>query len=287
MKKKWIALAIACCLPLAALAQEAEYSLPMDDTPGLPPNEALFTENSYTDESISVEMESVQVGDAMYHVATVKIASPTQLRTALAGAYGTKKTNKTSAIAEKNNAVVAMNGDYYNNRDGGYVVRQGATYRKKPLKSKDMLIIDDQGDFHILVKSNADQLKALLESDRAINQAFTFGPALVIDGELQTMPEKYEFNIRRNEPRSAIGQLGPLEYMLVVVDGRRPGYSEGATVEEVAAFMHERGCVQAYNLDGGNTATLYFHDGIYNNKSESAERSISDIIYFASAVPEA
>lgn len=279
--KKCLLLLLCMLLPCAALAEAA---LPLDiNTPGFVADPASFTESGYEDSSITVTMERLVVDGATYNVARVKIADPTQLRTALAGPYGTKKTNKTSTMAKNYNAVVAMNGDYYSNRTAGYIVRQGETYRKKPTKSKDMLIVDDRGDFHILVKSDAAQLQAFLASERSIINSFTFGPALVIDGQLQAMPESYEFNIRRKEPRSAIGQTGELEYLLLVVDGRSDD-SAGATVEQVAQLMLEQGCTQAYNLDGGNTATMIFGESIYSDKSESAERSISDIIYFATAV---
>jgi exopolysaccharide biosynthesis protein len=261
--------------------------LPMDDSTGMQPNPAGYTENGYQDESITVTMESLEVGESMFHVAHVKIADPSQLRTALAGPYGTKKTNKISTMAKNNLAVVAINGDYYTNREGGYITRQGETYRKRPAKSMDMLVIDSHGDFHLLVKSDPEKLTALIkDTENPIMQAFTFGPALVIDGVLQPMPEPYQFNIRRPEPRAAIGQVGPLEYVLVVVDGRSD-VSAGVTVEDLAKFMFDQGCIQAFNLDGGNSATLVFHDAFYSHKTENSERSVSDIIYFASAVDPA
>ncbi len=269
-------------------APEADAAaLPIDFTPGLVPNPAGFAEKSYQDESITVTMESREVGDSMFHVAHVKIAHPSQLRTALAGPYGTKKTNKTSAMAKANNAVVAINGDYYNNREGGYIARQGETYRKKPSKNLDMLVIDSKGNFHVLVKSDPEKLTALVQDqENPIIQAFTFGPALIVDGMLQPLPESYPFNIRREEPRAAIGQAGPLEYVMVVVDGRRDD-SPGVTMEELANFMAELNCTQAFNLDGGNSATMIFNNAFYSRKTDNSERSVSDIIYFASAVDPA
>ena len=268
-------------------APEAMEALPVDFTPGMAPNPEGFADKSYRDESIAVDMESREVGDSMFHVAHVKIAHASQLRTALAGPYGTKKTNKTSAMAKANHAVVAINGDYYNNREGGYIARQGEIFRKKPSKNLDMLVIDSSGDFHVLVKSDPEKLAALTkDQENPIVQAFTFGPALVVDGVLQPLPESYPFNIRRSEPRAAIGQTGPLEYVLVVVDGRRDD-SPGVTVEELAGFMAELGCTQAFNLDGGNSATMMFNNAYYSRKTDNSERSVSDIIYFASAIDPA
>jgi hypothetical protein len=44
--------------------------------------------------------------------------------------------------------------------------------------------------------------------------------------------------------------------LLLIVDGRQPGYSEGATTEELALLLRERGGYTALNLDGGGSATL-------------------------------
>ena len=261
--------------------------LPVDFTPGYAPNPAGFAEKSYQDDSITVTMESREVGDSMFHVAKVKIADPSQLRTALAGPYGTKKTNKTSSMAIDNHAVVAMNGDYYNNREGGFIARQGEVFRKKPSRNLDMLVIDSKADFHVLVQSDPEKLTALFkDTQNPIMQSFTFGPALIVDGAIQPLPESYPFNIRRPEPRGAIGQIGPLEYVMVVVDGRTDD-SPGVTVETLASFMAELGCIQAFNLDGGNSATMIFNNAYYSRKTDNSERSVSDIIYFASAVDPA
>lgn len=277
-------LALLLALMTLSMAAALGDALPIDFTPGFVPDPALFTETGYQDESITVAMERVRQDGAQFNVARVTIADASQLRTALAAPFGKKKTNKISTIARNNNAVVAIGGDYYGNEEGGYVLRMGEVYRKKPMKSRDMLIIDEAGDFHILKKSDASELKAFLSSGHQAINIFNFGPALVIDGELQPMPKSYKYNINGLEPRCAIGQVGPLEYVLVVVDGRDAADSKGATVETLAKFMFDQGCKQAYNLDGGNSALMVFGQENYSAKSFGAERSVSDIVYFATTV---
>jgi exopolysaccharide biosynthesis protein len=147
------------------------------------------------------------------------------------------------------------------------------------------MVVDEAGDFHIFKKSNKKELTSFLQEHTAVN-AFTFGPALVIDGELQTIYNSYGFAPQDRAPRVGIGQTGPLQYVLVVVDGRQEGYSRGITIKMLGEFMSGLGCLQAFNLDGGGSATLAFNGACYNSTSDKAERNISDIIYFASAVPE-
>ena len=113
-------------------------------------------------------------------------------------------------------------------------------------------------------------------------------PALVVDGNVCEIPDYYKnkYNVFADEPRCAIGQIGELEYLLVVVDGRRKD-SDGCTCAELADFMATQGCTMAYNLDGGNSALMWFGGENYSEKTVKAERSVSDIIYFATAIDAA
>ena len=71
-----------------------------------------------------------------------------------------------------------------------------------------------------------------------------------------------------------------------IVDGRRKD-SDGCTCAELADFMAKQGCTMAYNLDGGNSALMWFGGENYSEKTVKAERSVSDIIYFATAIDAA
>lgn len=287
-------LALLCCLLLCMPAAVAENELleedvtiaplPVDFSSGHVADPANFTEDGYEDDSLSVRMERVQVGKARFNVARVTIQDPSQLRTALSAPFGKKKNNKISTIARNSNAVVAIGGDYYSDRSNGYVVRQGEVYRTKLAKTLDILVIDQNADFHLVLKSNKEALQALLDSGVQPVNVFNFGPALVVDGQLQQVSDYANFNPKGKEPRCAIGQTGPLEYLLVVVDGRGKAGSEGCSLQTLAQFMADQGCEQAFNLDGGNSALMVFGEENYSEKSFSAERAVSDIIYFATAV---
>jgi len=279
---------------------EAVSSLPVDFTAGPVPSEAGFTESGYEDASISVSLEKVTVDTAIYCVARVRIADASQLRTAV---MPKGREDKISRMAAKQNAVIAIGGDYYGSDKGGYIVRQGEIIEKraKPYPTRDLLCVDENGDFHIILRqrnayekkkqvneSFTDDLKKLVSEHTLVN-VFEWGPALVIDGVKQEIPESYSGALTHRNPRCAIGQTGPLEYVLVVVDTvthhDRSG-KEGATGEELAQFMADLGCTQAYNLDGGNSALMVFHNQNYSDKTVNEERSVSDIIYFATAVQE-
>ena len=86
-----------------------------------------------------------------------------------------------------------------------------------------------------------------------------------------------------SNPRTAIGVVAPLHYLFVVSDGRT-SQSAGLSLYGLAQLMQSLGTQTAYNLDGGNSALMYFHGENYSKKSVGAERSVSDIIYFSTGI---
>ena len=87
-------------------------------------------------------------------------------------------------------------------------------------------------------------------------------------------------NPNRREPRTAIGQIGPLHYVVVVADGRQDGYSAGMTLPELQALFLELGAHTAMNLDGGGSAEMWFQGEVISQPSGGRERGVSDILFF-------
>ena len=262
--------------------------LPVDlNEPGRFPIAENFTESGYADSTIIVEITEDHQYGSTFHVATIKIATPSQLRTAISSSkYGS---HPIDYFSKGMNAIVLINGDFYTGTSSGngYIVRQGEKYRWKPSASTDLLLVDENSDFHIVVhtgqKSDEEAaVNAFLEEHELIN-AFYFGPALVVDGELLDMPDKYFIGLDGEDPRTAIGQLEPLTYVLVTVDGRI-GDSPGVSMAELAEYMHGLGCTQAYALDGGNSSIMVYNHTMLTDKGGYATRDVSDVIYFATAI---
>ncbi len=269
----------------------AVYELPLDFSVPPAPRAENFTDTGYEDETISVRMEDREEDGVIWHLAFVRIASPTQLRTATAqpGKLTSKKVASVMGMAKNNHAVVAINGDNFQSETEkkAFEYRMTEKIRSKTNKAKDMLIIDEKGDFHLVLaapkKEQAAELEALAAEHTIVN-AFTFGPALVLDGTEREISKEYGFNPNRPEPRSAIGQTGPLSYVMAIAEGR--GASSGVNLQNLAHFMAELGCQQAFNLDGGNSAEMVFGETMYKGMPGGDERGLNDIIYFATALPE-
>lgn len=261
--------------------------LPVDDKPAPKPDANAYTsEFAYDDGSLRVSIEPGRANDTNYLVARVRIADPSQLRTATAGGYYSTYTCKGFLIANRVNSVLAINGDFYNYRNDGYVVRQGTVVRNRP-NGFDALLIDDKGDFHVVEYADRKTLDAFLENfDGEIVNAMSFGPLLVRDGK--RVEEIHYFDVGTNKPtqRMGIAQVGPLEYLCVSTEGPEDPGSRGFTVAEFADLMEEIGCEIAYNLDGGSSNTMVWRGEKLNSPDNPKERYIGDIIYFATAVAQ-
>lgn len=279
--KTWICL-LLCAMTLmlgTAIAEESAYTLPLDiDFPNYPADPAGFTENAYHDDSLDVRMESGELRGVAYYVAYFQVKSPTQLRTAIAGRPNESVAALPSQMGKAKNAVLVLNGEYYIQRTKDiFISRQGKVFRDQADPVKDVLVIDDRGDFHIFTsREKAAELQGFQDNGGVIVNAFSFGPALVIDGEQVKLRDDYYFYPRERTGRSAVCQMDTLSYAFL--------YCPGATQQEICNVAASLNARQAYNLDGGNSSVMIFNGQYVGGKKRNTEREQSDILYVVSAV---
>ena len=243
---------------------------------------AQVTDTSYSDGNISVNLTEKTVNDTQIYVADVTLSSADYLKTALAqNSYGTNVTAKTSVTAAENNAILAVNGDYYGANSSGYVIRNGVVYRdsvREDASNGDLAIYKD-GSFKIIYENqiSADQLV----QDGVVN-LLAFGPSLVENGEISVGINTEVGQAMASNPRTAIGIIDENHYIIVVSDGRT-SESKGLSLYQMAEVMKSYGVKTAYNLDGGGSSTLYFNGQVINKPttggSKISDRAVSDIVY--------
>lgn len=101
-------------------------------------------------------------------------------------------------------------------------------------------------------------------------------PILVADG--RAVAETCSSSFCRRNPRTGIGWTDNGRILLVVIDGRRPRWSVGASLGEFANIMRDLGAVQALNLDGGGSTTMVVEGDVVNKPSDGHLRSISNAV---------
>ena len=243
---------------------------------------ATVTDSSYKDDNISINLSESTVNSTQVYVADVTVSSSEYLKTAFAqNAFGTNVTAKTSETAADNNAILAVNGDYYGANSTGYVIRNGIVYRdtvREDSSNGDLAIYKD-GSFKIIYE---DQISAdQLVKDGVVN-LLAFGPALVENGEIAVGTNEEVGQAMASNPRTAIGIIDENHYIIVVSDGRT-SESKGLSLYQMAEVMKSYGVKTAYNLDGGGSSTLYFNGQVINKPTTGgnkiSERAVSDIVY--------
>lgn len=239
----------------------------------------VITADSYTDSGMSIKLTEERVADTTVHLVDIQVTDPQRLRTAFAqNTYGRNIKETTSAIAEENQAILAINGDFYGFRSSGFVLRNGEIYRDTANGDTEALAIDAAGDFSILPEASTQ-----LSDQQDLEQVLSFGPALVTNSQLSVTEGEEVGQSMNSNPRTAIGQLGEGHYLIVVSDGRTDD-SVGLSLYQLAQVFEEKGATTAYNLDGGGSSTLYFNGKVINQTVGGAandqERSVSDILYF-------
>ena len=278
---------------VALPTEEFTAALVLSDTdanPSANTNDTITIDDwNYQSSSISISIEEYSSGSGTnaltYFVADVILSDATQLTNAFAdNQFGRNIIAPTSQIAEENDAIFAINGDYYGFRSDGIIIRNGVIYRDVPARIGLAFYSDGSMQIYDETQTSAQEL---LEA--GVWNTFSFGPALLEDNVINDFASEIEIDtnfgnhsIQGNQPRTGIGIIDTNHYVFIVVDGRSRGYSMGVTMTEFAEMFKELGCTDAYNLDGGGSSTMYFMGRVVNNPlGNNKERGTSDILFIA------
>ncbi len=240
----------------------------------------------YLDETILVITWKQVIDNSVYTFSEVKVADPSQFRRYLAGGeYGSGKLAVPTELADTVNAVVASSGDYYQFRNAGVIVYNGQVCRVNG--GADTCYITQNGDLMftpIGTSMTMDQAQAFVDENN-IQFSVAFGPILVDNGEKHQFGYYGLGEVGDQFARAALCQMGELHYMLVNANAEEP-YRSYPTMYAFADHIYNTGCHMAYALDGGQTAVIVMDGELINRVTFGHQRKISDIVYFATAVPE-
>ena len=225
----------------------------------------------YLDESLFAVCWKEVLEDRICSCFEVVMADASQMRRKLSqDTYGSSVKAYATELAAQTNAVAAINADLYLQRDLGITVYNRQLYRF------------NEGEYLM-------RYGQMLKKYNCIDTMFVTSSGDFLFHHLyeESTPEEYPLGeINEEYSRAGIAQCGERHYFYMTVsfeDYRIPR----CTINEFAHLMYLKGVDKAYALDGGQTGELVFNGQVYNRIDFDAERTVSDIIYFASAVGDA
>ncbi len=296
-----VLLTFLLAFPCAALGEgEAEkvptllsMPLPIDFSGGAPLQDEYYEgDDAYMDPTISVKITFRDIREQYFPkekkligvwVVDIRIGDASQLRTAPAVSFKNTTSKTVKEMAERVNAVVAFNGDFAARRTEGIIIRQGETFKNKLKGTLDVLVIDEDGNFHPFIQPNRGEIGDTIDGKKIIN-AFYFGPVLVNDGEVRNpIPDFTYLRPERFFARLAICQIGELHYKMIISTMQENANTRGIPLNIFAQICKEEGARYAFNLDGGNSASMIFRGELVNAEDRDDPREVPDIVYFASA----
>ncbi len=272
-------LVIVLLLPILGLAEttaspatDLRFSAP-EGTFLNPGESAQVTETSYKSPEISIEIKSFRDEESRSNVfvADIYVSSLDYLRRAMSNDKWKASTQRMDIMAKNNEAILAMTGDYSSLFNVGLVVFNGEVIRKTDNDARENGLIMKDGSMLTFARREMEAKEVL---EQGVWQSFLFGPALLKDGQ---PIEKFADKIRVKNPRSVIGYFEPGHYCFILVDGRTTK-SRGMTLTQLSKFIYDLGCKAAYNLDGGQSAMLWFNGELVNAPYKGG-RALKDIVY--------
>ena len=250
----------------------------------------IFTDSKityYLDETIFVITWQELIDNFIYTFSEVKISHPSQFRRYLANnEFDSDYLYYVSEMSDMTNAVMASSADFYRGRRHGIIVYEGEVKRTDFSDVVDTCFIDRNGDLILVPAGELIGIEAAqaFVDEHNIDFSVAFGPILVNNGQRCESEYYYLGEANDEYPRAALCQKDKLHYVVVVANGNTV-YWNGITIHTFAERVAELNCQKAYALDGGKTGAIVMKDKTLTLMKQGYERRLSDIIYFATAIP--
>ena len=238
------------------------YTQPYDDGEG-----------NYRSANVSVSVNRGTYQSSVYYAADIYVQDVQCIATAFSRGRYRGGNAKVPDMARENKAIIAVNGDFYSQRDMGPIIRNGTTYSQRVNNYWDIALLTTAGELMVFPYRT---LTAELLSGLPVYQSWVFGPGLLDDdGNAKTT---FRSAVTAVNPRTVLGYYSPGHYCFLVVDGRQRRYSAGLTMAELSALCQRLEFAAAYNLDGGQSTAMATKYGLVNQPAGGG-RAVSDILY--------
>ncbi len=245
------------------LSQAQIEQITQSNSQGSAPNSTvdIKRQKDATDPSAGIEIEDIS--GPGFKGKVMLIHDPTRVKVAVTKYLGVKGERVTDFVKDTG-AIAGINGGafYDPNGEGSGGFPDGLTVHNGVLvhnnvgngPADDLVGINDKGKL-IIQKMTAAQL-----ASNHIEEAVTFAPPLILNGQPQIVGDG-GWGIA---PRTGIGQTADGTIIFVVIDGRQPTWSIGATLHDLMNVFMDYHAVNAVNLDGGSSSEMVYNGKVLN-----------------------
>ncbi|WP_219835043.1 phosphodiester glycosidase family protein [Paenibacillus sp. R14(2021)] len=194
------------------------------------------------------------------------VHDPKMLRVITTNTVGSGET--VLSMVQRTGAIAGVNGGAFDDpnwsgngfKPAGIVMSGGKLlYKGNGMKAKVNVVGIDRDGLMVAGRYTPAQLL-----DMGVSDAVTFQPKFIVNGKGLIKSEADGWGIA---PRTVMAQQKDGTIMFVVIDGRQPGYSVGATLYDVQKILLKKGAVTAANLDGGSSTVLVKDNAVVNKPS--------------------
>ena len=199
------------------------------------------------------------------------------------------------AIAKK--AIFACNASsVFEDSERGWLI-QGIQIQDGKAISEEFTRVTEVPNYYTLGVKKDGTLKAYRNGsynaqkllDDGVVNSFAFTSPVILDGQICTDVFSVSSSHAEKHPRQVIGQKADKTILVLTCEGRRIDEA-GMTLTEAAQILLDKGCVFAYNLDGGGSAQTIWNGTMMNIPTDAklgfVERLTPDILYVAKETPD-
>ncbi|MFC5407384.1 phosphodiester glycosidase family protein [Cohnella soli] len=232
---------------------------------GVPTDEGKTDEQPDAGKLTTVE----EVDGEGFHGFLLTVKDPKKIRLVVTNRVG--RGEKITSMVKRTGAIAGVNAGGFadpNWKGNGFkpiglVISNGKIYYDGlgGKKSVQIVGIDKQGK----MLAGKYSIKELM--DLGISEAVSFSPRIIVNGKGLIKNRAEGWGVA---PRTVMGQREDGSILFLLIDGRQPGYSIGATLYDAQQILLEHGAVIAANLDGGSSTVLVDEKGTIVNKPSSS-----------------
>ena len=205
----------------------------------------------------------IRINESKYKGWLTVIYDPADVELAVSSKLG-KAGQSVNTLVKENNGLVGINGGGFEDLDGwgngsipyGSIIKNGELIWQHSGGSGGLIGFTKEHKMYLTWKSPEEAIAD------GMMEAVDFGPFLIVNGHVSRIHGDGGWG---TAPRTIIAQRKDGVVLFLVIDGRMPGYSLGATMNDVINILVRYKAYNAANLDGGASTTMSINGSLWNN----------------------